>query len=107
MYFEKGAELGNAESICMIGYIYEKGLGVKKDLKKAIEQYSKAGKMGYMKAYGNLGTLYAHNKNMDKAEFYWELAAKAGDKTAIKNLIQFYKNRNNSEKVDVWTSKLK
>ena len=44
---------------------------------------------------------------MDKAEFYWELAAKSGNKTAIKNLIKFYRNRNNSEKVDEWTGKLK
>ena len=44
---------------------------------------------------------------MEKAEFYWELAAKAGNKTAINNLIKFYKNRNNTEKVDVWSSKLK
>ena len=105
--FEKGAVLGDAESICMIGYFYEKGLGVKKNTEKAIEHYSKAGKMGYMKAYNNLGTVYAQVKDMDKAEFYWELAAKSGNKTAIKNLIKFYKNRNNSEKVDKWSSKLK
>ena len=91
----------------MIGYFYEKGLGVKKNTEKAIEHYSKAGKMGYMKAYNNLGTVYAQVKDMDKAEFYWELAAKSGNKTAIKNLIKFYKNRNNSEKVDKWSSKLK
>lgn len=106
-YFEKGAVLGDAESICMIGYLFEKGLGVKKDIEKAIEHYNKAGKMGYMKAYNNLGTVYAQIKNMDKAEFYWELAAKSGNKTAIKNLIKFYRNRNNSEKVDEWTGKLK
>ena len=46
-------------------------------------------------------------QDLEKAEFYWELAAKAGNKTAINNLIKFYKNRNNTEKVDVWTSKLK
>ena len=97
-YFEKGAALGDAESICMIGYLFEKGLGVKKDIEKAIEHYSKAGKKGYMKAYNNLGTVYAHTKNMEKAEFYWELAAKAGNKTAINNLIKFYKNRNNKLK---------
>lgn len=105
--FEKSAKLGDVESICMIGYIYEKGLGLVKNLDKAIEYYTIAGKKGYMKAYNNLGTVYANLKDMDKAAFFWESAAKAGEQHAIRNLITFYKNRRNEEKVNEWTKRLK
>ena len=92
--FERASELNDSEAICMLGYIYDKGKGVFADKEMAVDLYQKAGKMGYMKAYTNLGTLYANMTEMSKAEYYWKLAAKANNKTAINNLITFYKNRN-------------
>ena len=105
--FEKSASLGDNESICMLGYFYEQGLGVDTNFDKAINYYTKAGKKGYMKAYNNLGTVYAKLKNMEKAAYYWEFAAKSGIQPAIRNLINYYKKRDNAEKVDEWTKKLK
>jgi TPR repeat protein len=60
-----------------------------------------------MKAYNNLGTVYAKLKNMEKAAYYWEFAAKSGIQPAIRNLINYYKKRDNAKKVDEWTKKLK
>ena len=104
--FEKASELKDNEAICMLGYMHEKGKGCIKDSKRAIQLYETAGHNGYMRAYNNLGSLYAASKEMDKAEFYWELAANAGNKTAINNLITYYKNRHNSEKETFWKDQL-
>lgn len=101
--FEKASLLNDQEGTCMLGYMYERGRGVSRvDKEKAIQLYLKAGKAGYMKAYNNLGTLYANLKDMDKAVYYWELAANANNQLAIGNLITFYKNRKNKEKEDYW-----
>ena len=106
-YFELAAKMNDPEAICMVGYFYEKGLGITKDLDKASAYYQKSGKMGYMKAYNNLGTVYAQKKDMKNAQFYWELAAKSGNQTAIKNLISYYKKRNDTTKVTYWEKQLK
>ncbi len=101
--FEKASVLNDPEGTSMLGYMYEKGRGVSAvDIDMAKELYTKAGKSGYMKAYNNLGTLYARQRDMDKAVYYWELAGKAKVKGAIKNLITYYSKRNNTEKVNYW-----
>jgi len=100
--FEKASLLNDNEGTCMLGYLYEKGRGVAQSKERAIELYLKAGKAGYMKAYNNLGTLYANLKDMDKAVYYWELSAKAKNKAAIANLIKYYSNRKNKEKEEYW-----
>lgn len=104
--FEKAFELKDNEATCMLGYMHETGKGCIKDIKRAIQLYEIAGRNGYMRAYNNLGSLYAASKDMDKAEHYWELAGKAGNTTAINNLIKFYKNRHNSNKEGFWKAQL-
>ena len=105
--FEKASLLNDQEGTCMLGYMYERGRGVIADKDKAIRLYEKAGRAGYMKAYNNLGTLYASLKKMDNAVKYWEMAANANNKTAIDNLITYYKNRKNKEKENYWKSRQK
>lgn len=106
--FEKATQMNDSEAACMLGYLYEKGRGVPiADKSKAIELYLKSGKAGFIKAYTNLGTLYAGMKDMEKAVYYWEFAGKAGNKTAITNLVKYYGNRNNKEKEEYWRNRLK
>jgi hypothetical protein len=106
--FDKASRLNDPEATCMLGYLYEKGRGVPAaDINKAIELYLKSAKGGFIKAYTNLGTLYAGMKDMDKAAYYWEFAGNAGNKTAISNLIKYYGNRKNKEKEEYWTNQLK
>lgn len=106
--FEKASQLNDPEATCMLGYLYEKGRGVPAaDKNKAIGLYLKSGKAGFIKAYTNLGTLYAGMKDMEKAAYYWELAGNAGNKKAISNLITYYGNRKNNEKKAYWLNQLK
>ena len=100
--FEKATQLKDAEGICMLGFMHERGRGTPINKNKAIELYLSSGKAGYMRAYNNLGTLYANEKDMEKAVYYWELAGKAGNKSAIGNLITYYKSKRNKEKEEFW-----
>jgi len=43
-WFQQAADLGNAKSQTMLAEMYKKGTGVKKDLKKSLFWYKKAGK---------------------------------------------------------------
>lgn len=63
-----------------LGGFYEKGLGVEKDIKKAIEWYIKAHKQGYVNSTRRLGILYYQGievkKDYKKALSYFNKAAK-------------------------------
>lgn len=107
MFFEEAAKLNDNEGIFMLGSMYEKGRGCTTDKSMAIKLYEQAARNGYMRAYLNLGTIYAGIKNMEKAVEYWEKAANAGNKTAITNLIKYYRSKKNNEQVQYWSSKLK
>ena len=48
--FEKSAKMGSAASYCHLGDIYTEGLGVERDLAKALEYYKTASSMGNKKA---------------------------------------------------------
>ena len=70
--YEKGAALDNnfyieenAPCLYMLGYIFENGNGVQKDLDKAYELYASAAELDYFPAYEKLGDIYR-----DKGEYY-------------------------------------
>ena len=52
--FAKAAEQGLPCAQCNLGECYMKGIGVKKDLVKAIEWYTKAAEQGDARAQNNL-----------------------------------------------------
>ncbi len=49
-YFEKACDLNNGRECNFLGFLYENGQGVEKDLIKAAYFYSKACKLGNQKA---------------------------------------------------------
>jgi TPR repeat protein len=51
------AKEGNAEAQCIIGNLYHLGLGVEKDIEKAIKWYIKSAQQGYVIAMNNLNTI--------------------------------------------------
>ena len=53
----------------MIGNLYENGLGVIKDEKKALDWYEKAGKAGYDKGQHNSGVFY-YNRSVGHSNSY-------------------------------------
>jgi len=52
------AEAGNAEAQKIVGFLYQMGLGVDRDLQKAIDWFSQAIAQGRGDAAHNLATLY-------------------------------------------------
>ena len=57
-YFtKKAAELGHVKSQFHMGYMYEKGIGVKQDMKEAVKWYRKAARRGDKMAKNHLKKL--------------------------------------------------
>lgn len=65
---------------------YQKGIGVTKDLKKALEWYTRAANQNVTPAQLNLGIMYARGEgvavNEQQARYWLERAAKRGDNRA-------------------------
>ena len=73
-----------------IAYMYETGLGIKKNMQNAIYFYKLSANDGYDVAQNNLGNAYLKGlgveKNVQTAIYYYNLAAKQKNKNAISSL---------------------
>ena len=79
-----------------LGRMYEKGWGVTKDYKKAMEWYAKAAEQGYARAQYNLGVMYYNGwgvpKDYKKAMEWYTKAAGQGLAAAQNNIGSMYYN---------------
>lgn len=79
-----------------LGWLYERGLGGKKDIQKACQLYRKAAKAGYPEAQRAIGYLYEKGLglplNYAKARKWYARAALQGDATACNNIGFLYYN---------------
>ena len=66
-WYEKAAEAGFAPAQYRIGNMYEKALGVTRDLNKARGWYEKAAENGNASAMHNLAVLYAMGADGSRA----------------------------------------
>ena len=78
-----------------LGLLYERGLGVDQDLRRAVEWYRKAAQSGHAAAQFNLGRLYALGqgvvRDLTQAARWWLRAADQGNPHALHNLgLMFY-----------------
>ena len=93
-YFQKGEELENSDCICIIGYLYERGLALKQDYFQARKYYQRSSNLGNVVASCNLAYLYEHGlggiKDYQKAFELYQYGAKAGFARAICNLGYCY-----------------
>ncbi|KAL7533437.1 hypothetical protein ACHAWF_004493 [Thalassiosira exigua] len=85
------ADTNDANATLELGYYYKEARGgLKRDLKRAVELWLRAGKLGKASGYCEVGNCYllgkGVEKDIDKAEHYWELAAMRGDSEARHNL---------------------
>ena len=62
----QSAEAGYSDAMCNLGYCYEMGNGVEKNLAKAAEWYRKAADNGNEIAQSNLGIFYEYGKGVTK-----------------------------------------
>ncbi|GAA7186951.1 hypothetical protein HpCK14_02690 [Helicobacter pylori] len=81
-YFEKACELNSGSGCNFLGFLYENGQGVEKDLIKAAYFYSKACELNSGGGYAALGDLYYDGegveKNLTKAAQFYSKACKLG-----------------------------
>ncbi|KAI8830962.1 hypothetical protein BJ741DRAFT_618409 [Chytriomyces cf. hyalinus JEL632] len=57
-HYRLGIDTGSIECISQLGRLYQKGTGVEKDVKKAVELFEKAISLGCSMGCYYLGTLY-------------------------------------------------
>ena len=80
--FEKSSKLKNSYSEYFIGYMYENALGVRKNIKKAIEYYKSSAEKKNFNSTVQLGVLYNEGKevekDIDKATEWFVKAADCG-----------------------------
>ncbi|MBP9773291.1 MAG: sel1 repeat family protein [Candidatus Peribacteraceae bacterium] len=88
------ADQGNVQAMLSLGVVYVKGLGVEKNLEKAVEWFAKAALTGNVNGQYNLGLAYAKGngvtKDLAKAAHYFRLAAEQNDSGAQYNLGVMY-----------------
>jgi len=88
------AKKGFAQAQYNLGVMYEKGKGVKKNLKKAKKWFQFAAEQGVVKAQYKLGLMYGKGKGVakdySKAIKWWNLAADQGNGKAQINLGWMY-----------------
>jgi len=92
--FKPLAKAGYPKAQIYLGTIYDKGLGVARDLKRAMYWFEKSAEQGGVKLQYDLGARYLHGKDVvhdyGKAIYWWRKAADAGSSQAQYNLALLY-----------------
>ncbi len=78
-YYQQAADLGLADAVNSIGFLYTNGNGVKQSWEKAFEFFQQAADMGYAPALCNLGKMYQNGlgveQSYEKAFEYFQQSA--------------------------------
>ncbi len=95
VYYKKAVELGNGQAMANLGYMYEIGQGVNKDLNKARELYEKSATRNEPQGINNLATFYREGiaglpLDSEKAISLYQQAAEMNNKYALNNLGKIY-----------------
>lgn len=74
-YFQKAANLGDAEGAFMVGLSYYDGVGTRRNYKRAVDYFQRALEMGDTRALPYLGACYYYGEGVRadllKAEEFW------------------------------------
>ncbi|RIB02875.1 hypothetical protein C2G38_2226618 [Gigaspora rosea] len=94
IYYQKSAEMGNADGANNVGYCYDEGIGIEKDEHKAFIYYQKSAEMSNVSGIFNVGCCYEKGigveKDENKAFTYIQKSAEMGDSDAMNKLGYFY-----------------
>ena len=82
-YFQKAANLGDAEGTFMVGLSYYDGVGTRRNYKRAVDYFQRALDMGEMRALPYLGACYYDGEgvrpDLAKAEELWQCGVELQD----------------------------
>jgi TonB family protein len=92
---KRAAESGDAPSQSRLGFLYQDGLGTKKDYAEAVRWYQKSAEGGDAMGMNDLGTMYQRGwgvpaQDNQQALMWYRKAAAAGNATAMSNLGFMY-----------------
>ncbi len=90
-YFRRGADEDNGPCWNGLGALYVQGLGVERDVRKALDCFLRAGKLGCSTGYTNAGWLYESDAfgtgaDMKEALRLYKMAADQGDQAVVRQL---------------------
>ena len=95
----KSINLGNTASINTLGLCYLNGIGVKKNISKALELFNTAASKNYAYAYNNLGHYY-ENIDYNKSIEYYKISASLGESYALNKVGLYYLETNPTKAFD-------
>lgn len=99
---EHAANLSDTFAMYYLGFFYQQGIGVVRNIEKAIDLYQKAADKGNSAAMVNLGVCYEKGKGADKNSFkiieLYRNAAELGESEAMVNLGSCYLNGRHIER---------
>lgn len=95
-----GIDPEHVHANAILGELYHKGHGVRKDLDKSIEMYEEASYQGHIKATGNLAIAYEKKGNVKKAVHFYEVARRQGCGGATNNLGSLHELQGDVKKAE-------
>ncbi|GAN10533.1 TPR repeat protein [Mucor ambiguus] len=104
IYYMQAAKEDYPDALCNVGYLYEKGHGVKLSFEQALHYYQRGAEKGSHQAHQNLGELYLDGKgtsiDLDKAYYHFDVAHKGGI-TESQEYMNVVQERRRKEKYPV------
>ena len=89
-WYKRAALLGHMDSMFQVGYMYENGRGVDKNIFEALKWYMRAAQLNHKGAMNNIGYLYENGegveKDIEQAISWYQKAMILGDDTAKNNI---------------------
>lgn len=102
-WFKHASATSNRYSQFNVGFMFESGLGVEKNIEKAMQWYKLSAFSGYSAAQNNLGVLFEENFNTYNghlaAYVLLKLSSEHGNATAKQNFQVFILRLSNEDKV--------
>lgn len=88
--FLAAARSGEEDAFNSVGYFFDHGIGVKKDVGSAFAWYRRAAMRGNLAGCLNLAACYRNAGNLRRAKFWYEKARAQGDGSAAYELGKIY-----------------
>jgi len=89
--FLKAARLGDHNAQHMVGYFYDEGEGVEKNIRKSLYWYKKSWRIGHQTSTcSNIAKLYLEAGKNNRALYWYKKAANLGDGDVRLELAKYY-----------------